>query len=164
MKKMTLLVDTREKKPWKIKGFYSKRLKLDTGDYTIEGYEKIIRIERKASIAELHLNLIGHWDAFLASTKRLSKFPIHFLIITDTFSALQRQNRFSVVSPKVYLSRFNRLMLETGVTPLFIGKTRHGTEYVGSLLTKSVELWKASKTGSQVKKMKRFKKKMGIGD
>ncbi len=43
-----IVVDTREQKPYK---FYSQdviRRKLDTGDYSVDGYENIIAVERKS--------------------------------------------------------------------------------------------------------------------
>lgn len=43
---MKIVVDTREKNPIPFKEMINK--KLDVGDYSIEGYEKLISIERKS--------------------------------------------------------------------------------------------------------------------
>lgn len=56
----TVLVDTREKQPWE---FLSSSIlgrefvKLDSGDYTVDGLEDILAIERKRDVAELANNV-----------------------------------------------------------------------------------------------------------
>ncbi len=56
----TVLIDTREKQPW---DFLSSDVlgrefvKLDAGDYTIDGLEDVLAIERKRHVAELATNV-----------------------------------------------------------------------------------------------------------
>jgi len=161
-KEPVLVVDTREQHPWCPPGMLMVSRALKVGDYSLVGYEDIIRVERKASIMELQLNLVRHWDQFIKNMSLLAKFPIHFLIITDSFVRLFRYNKYSNVRPEVFRSRLNRLMLETGIIPLFIGKTQHAESYVRDLLFKSVEVWLASKTPSQQKKLEKFRTKLGL--
>lgn len=61
---MKVLIDTREKKPFDIAmaSFDGVDVditvqKLDCGDYSLEGLEHIVRIERKATTGEIYLNL-----------------------------------------------------------------------------------------------------------
>ena len=45
-----VLVDSREKNSWELNSSRvsaTEKIKLDTGDYTIDGYEDILCIERK---------------------------------------------------------------------------------------------------------------------
>lgn len=46
---MKILIDTREQKPWSFSSeIETERRKLDTGDYSVEGYETRVCIERKS--------------------------------------------------------------------------------------------------------------------
>jgi len=53
---------------------------LETGDYTIAGYEDILTIERKADFSELWVNYMNK-DRFDDECARLSMFKYAFLII-----------------------------------------------------------------------------------
>lgn len=53
----TIIIDTREQIPWEFGYHNTAKQKLDTGDYSIEGFESIIAIERKKSVSELATNL-----------------------------------------------------------------------------------------------------------
>lgn len=44
---MEIVVDTREQKPFPLKGLPTKVIKVDNGDYTIAGLEHLIAFERK---------------------------------------------------------------------------------------------------------------------
>ena len=67
-KTFTIIQDTREKKPWTFSATGSVRdvkvVKLDTGDYSIEGMEDSFMIERKSSVDELFMNLGVQWKRF----------------------------------------------------------------------------------------------------
>lgn len=43
-----ILVDTHEKKPFRLEGFKQKRLSIEHGDYSLFGYKSLIRVERKS--------------------------------------------------------------------------------------------------------------------
>ena len=61
MSKYTVIQDTREQDGWffspydKCEGM--ERSTMLTGDYTLKGYEDVVCIERKASVAEIAMNL-----------------------------------------------------------------------------------------------------------
>lgn len=44
---LTVIIDTREQRPYDLTPFPSKRFCLPTGDYSVEGYETILTLERK---------------------------------------------------------------------------------------------------------------------
>ena len=55
--------------------------KLDTGDYTIEGLEDKICIERKASVEEIAVNLGQKKYAFMEEINRMAPYKHKFLIL-----------------------------------------------------------------------------------
>jgi ERCC4-type nuclease len=78
---MKILIDTREKQPWKfhhpdVQGTEAK--KLDTGDYSIEGLEDSVCIERKKSVPELATCVTS--ARFTRELERMSTYSYRYLI------------------------------------------------------------------------------------
>lgn len=75
----TIIVDTREQIPWEFGHHTTSKKKLDTGDYSIEGMENILAIERKMSVSEIATNITE--NRFKNVLERLSKIPHSYLIM-----------------------------------------------------------------------------------
>lgn len=75
----TIIVDTREQQPWSFDHYAKSHKKLDTGDYSIEGLEHILTIERKKSSSEFATNIIE--SRFKDVVMRLSQFKYSFLLL-----------------------------------------------------------------------------------
>ena len=81
--KFTVIRDTREQNGWFFKesdycsGMVDR--KLDTGDYSIEGLEDILCIERKASTAEIANNFVD--KRFDRELERMTDFEFRFLLL-----------------------------------------------------------------------------------
>lgn len=74
----TIIIDTREQKPWSFEHHAKANHKLDTGDYSIEGLENIVAIERKRNVAEFANNITE--KRFVDVVERLSKIPYSFIL------------------------------------------------------------------------------------
>jgi ERCC4-type nuclease len=78
-----VLIDTKEKIPWNLAGMECVKsvahCHLETGDYTIEGLEHVLCIERKKSVAELAKNITE--DRFKRELERMQKFPYKFILL-----------------------------------------------------------------------------------
>ena len=81
----TVIRDTREQE-----GYYFSEFntcagmvdrKLDTGDYSIDGLEDKICIERKGCVEELAQNLGSKKQTFLREIERMQDFPHKFIIL-----------------------------------------------------------------------------------
>ncbi len=79
---ITILQDTREKQPWDFTffGLQQKVKGLKTGDYTVEGHESEIFIERKRSTGELAQNFGSKSKAFFKELERAKPFKHKYLI------------------------------------------------------------------------------------
>jgi ERCC4-type nuclease len=75
----TIIVDTREQQPWHFKNYATANHKLDTGDYSVEGLEKIVTIERKKSVNEFANNIVE--KRFKDWTSRLSEVEFPFVLL-----------------------------------------------------------------------------------
>lgn len=75
----TIIIDTREQQPWSFDNYTKAHKKLDTGDYSIEGLENILTIERKKSSSEFATNIVE--SRFKDVIMRLSQFKYSFLLL-----------------------------------------------------------------------------------
>jgi hypothetical protein len=87
---MIILQDNKERMPWDLT-FYDeveeqKVVHLKTGDYSVEGLENIVAIERKRTTAEISLNVGQKYKAFSKEFERLEVFEYKFLICEFTVS------------------------------------------------------------------------------
>jgi ERCC4-type nuclease len=74
-----VIVDTREQKPWLFEHQAKANHKLDTGDYSIEGLESILAIERKRNVAEVANNITE--KRFKDVVDRLSKIKHSYILL-----------------------------------------------------------------------------------
>ncbi len=84
MKKLiNIIVDTREKAPhaWTFSRFRNVKTtsqKLDTGDYSIVGFEDTLCVERKKSVSEIAQNVTQ--ERFDRVLERMSEIPHSYLL------------------------------------------------------------------------------------
>lgn len=82
---MKIIIDTREKRCLDF-GIYDVEIihrKLDAGDYSLEGYEDILAIERKASTGELNRNVNesnSRLKQFEAELDKMSSMKYKYII------------------------------------------------------------------------------------
>jgi ERCC4-type nuclease len=78
-----VIVDTREQQPWSVGTSSDVEdiivRKLDTGDYSIEGLEDKLCIERKKSVSELATNVSE--KRFWAEMERMAKYKWRYLVL-----------------------------------------------------------------------------------
>lgn len=75
----TVIIDTREQLPWEFGLHITAKKKLDTGDYSIEGLENILAIERKKSVSEIANNITE--SRFKDVLNRLGAIPHSFMLL-----------------------------------------------------------------------------------
>lgn len=78
----TIIVDTREQIPWEFGLHTTSRQKLDTGDYSIQGLEDKLVIERKRSVGEIANNITE--SRFKDVLNRMSLIPHKFMLMEFT--------------------------------------------------------------------------------
>lgn len=132
--KPLVICDTREKHPFDFEEDEAfagvTHRKLDTGDYSIEGLESILIIERKASANELLSNFLTNKERFYATLERMKGIKHKFLIVEQTceniFNPLSYhiRGRFakSSMPPAIVFENLIKVMTEYGVHVIFAGK------------------------------------------
>jgi ERCC4-type nuclease len=112
MDELKIIIDTREQKPWEFPGHTTAVQKLDTGDYSVEGLENILCIERKQNTSEFAKNIVEkRYDDW---TERMSKFKYKFLLLEFSLSDVYSFPRNSGI-PKYLLNK-------TKISPKFLIK------------------------------------------
>ena len=134
--KPVLIVDTREKQPWcfDTDDAFSDIIyqKLDGGDYSIQGMEHLITIERKATVDELYMNFTKDKKRIAAEFERLKDHRFKIVVIEESCEDVMNPNKYYVNkkkinrrSPKmpvaVVVSNLTKLMLEQNVQVIFGG-------------------------------------------
>ena len=160
----TLIVDSREKKPWNFDSdpeFASILVqKLEVGDYSILGLEKEICIERKLSADELYVNFSTkeHRERFRREMERFRDVTHRFIIIEEELSSVldprsyyvnkSGRNKKSEKMPiAVIMRELMHFMLHYGVHVVFAGG--QGQKLARSLL---LQVYKESDVTSIVDK------------
>ncbi len=127
---VTILYDDRERKPWKIYSlmFKFKRTRLKCGDYTIEGFEDIVAIEKKSGILELISNLSGKdRPRFKRFLEKLSKYPIKCIVIEDSLSHIEAAFRScprTHLTPASIYYWLSVITIHYQIPILFVGKNK----------------------------------------
>lgn len=144
-----VIKDTREQKGW----FFTDptlscssltNAKLDTGDYTIKGYEQKIIVERKGSVSEVANNLSE--DRFFRELDRLESFAHPFIIMEFTLDEFMRfphgampanKARFCKITPQFLLMKLNEIQFNYKTKLLFCG--RSGEKMAASLFKRAIK-------------------------
>jgi ERCC4-type nuclease len=132
----TIIVDTREKKPWKFAWAISHGQiagtildKVDAGDYTIKEVPNLIAVERKQDVSELYGNLVGteKYERFIREMERLKQFKYRFIVVEDHWESLWSPSAFKFASRNkkwagyMVMSHLFNIMADYGVHILFAG-------------------------------------------
>jgi hypothetical protein len=135
---ITIVRDTREQKGWdfpeeekqagKIRVAGTVTATLDAGDYTIKGYEDLVRIERKYGFCELFGNMVPKEAElrFEREMEKLRNIPHKYIIIEtslsdDILGLSVPQMRFGMPANRL-LKWLMEISIEYGVMPIFAGE------------------------------------------
>jgi hypothetical protein len=140
----TIIIDTREQQPWSFEHYTTASRKLDTGDYSIEGLEDIVCIERKKSVSEVANNLTE--SRFVDVVDRMSRFKYAFLLLEFDLaqvlsypigSNLPRRLWDKIkISPAFIVKHILELQLNHNIKVLFCGSSSDAEQMAEYILKK----------------------------
>ncbi len=140
-----IIRDDREKNPWD-QGFFGSEFtvttqRLRTGDYTIEGMEEFVAVEKKASWEEIASD-VGrktYRAGFIKSLRRLGKFPVRCMIICDDISKVRRAQFYrSQITSGTIVNWLINITMEYGIPLYCIGKNITDHKYFVTTLFKKI--------------------------
>ena len=125
--------------------------KLDTGDYSIEGLEDKVCIERKGRISELAINLGKDKHRFMREIKRMKEFPFKFLVLEFSLedvmsfpegSDIPDENWNSLkITNKYMLKMLIEFQMYDDIHVIFCGSKKNAKLVVSSILKRVNEYY-----------------------
>lgn len=127
-----ILIDSREQKPYQIPG---QMVALDTGDYSLEGYEDQIAIERKTR--NDMLGCIGQErERFTRELERLSDFDLAVIILECNFEDMLNLPDWSELQQAHVFGSILSWIPKYDVVFFFAGDRRTGQRATKKILEK----------------------------
>lgn len=118
-----LIVDTREKRPWVFSPIVTtRRAKLESGDYSIEGFEDRVAVERKTK-DDFVSSICSGRSRFNRELRRLQAFEFAAVIVEAELPDLLSGNYTSGMSARAVLATTAAITVERGI-PVFFASHR----------------------------------------
>lgn len=136
---MTVVIDSREQCPWLFHGYGVETVRegLPSGDYSVEGYQDRIALERK-SLDDLVGSFSAGRDRFEREMVRLSALEFSAVIVEASAEDVVRHRYKSRMHPNAVLQTCFSWTVRHGIPFLFCGSRRHAEYVCHGLLQKFV--------------------------
>ena len=145
--KLRVLVDTREQLPLEFnpERVVAVRATLATGDYSLEGYQDAVSIERK-SVPDLVQCLTWERERFWRELERLRAMPFAAVLVEGDWRDLVAHKFQSQASTQSIVASV--MAIQTRFCPvMFASDHRHAALYVEQLLSRWLRDLQANATG-----------------
>jgi len=140
-----ILIDTREQKAWEFPRHSTANIKLDTGDYSLAGFQDKLCIERKKSVSEIASNITE--KRFVNELERMAEFKYRFMIfefsLTDVLiypegsEIPQHKRKYIRISPNFILKKLSEYMVNYNINIIF-GDTPKNAEKAAMAIMRRV--------------------------
>lgn len=147
--KPVVLVDTREQEPLRLSRFAnwiaSERVAtLETGDYSIEGMESLVCLERK-SLSDLVGTLMHGRQRFFRELERMQAFRHRAILVEATYDDVKSPYTFAAgiqAHPNGVAGSLDALEIKFGVPVIYTSQSRElAEEKAASWLSKIFTYW-----------------------
>jgi ERCC4-type nuclease len=139
-----IIVDTREQQPWDFPHHAIANRKLDTGDYSIEGLENMVCIERKKSASEFANNIVESRFADVISRLEnikyaflLMEFDLEDLLIYPIGSSVPKKMWDKIkITPAFLIKNILELQINHNIIVYFCGDSSNAQKMAEYILKK----------------------------
>ena len=149
--KPVVLVDSREREPFPLHANHpnwiagERRVALKTGDYTVEGMESLLCLERK-SLPDLVACTVTYRRRFLAVCGRLARFQWKAILVEATLEDVKGGfdvfDILSEVHPNAVCGMLDAIEAKFGIPVIYTSSARDlATERAASWLSKHFTYW-----------------------
>ncbi|MFH0962725.1 MAG: ERCC4 domain-containing protein [Planctomycetota bacterium] len=149
--KPVVLVDSREREPFPLRANHpnwiaaERRAALKTGDYTVEGMETLLSLERK-NLPDLVACTVTYRKRFLAACGRLARFRWKAILVEATYedikSGFEPFGIPSEVHPNAVCGTLDAIEAKFGIPVIYTSTIRDlATERAASWLSKHFTYW-----------------------
>ncbi|HZW84204.1 MAG TPA: ERCC4 domain-containing protein [Candidatus Deferrimicrobium sp.] len=151
--KPVVLVDTREQHPFDFDRFPNwiasqKKRKLSVGDYSVEGMEDILTIERK-SLPDLITTLMQNRPRFFRLCERMTKYKWRALFIGATYEDVKSfYGEYTLAHPNAVSGTLDALEAKFGIPVVYTSRYQElAEEKAASWLSKHFTYWYLESNG-----------------
>ena len=131
---ITIVIDTREKRPLKFNKAKTVSGTLGEGDYSLLGHEKEISIERK-SLSDLLGSLGNSRKRFFQEILRLEKYSFAAIVVETDLSTIKKGNWvYGGIHPNSVIGSLQAISVRYGIQVFFCGNPKLTANYVEGLL------------------------------
>jgi DNA excision repair protein ERCC-4 len=131
----TAIVDTREQLPLELAPLPVVRACLPAGDYSIEGMEERVAIERK-TMGDLVSTLTYGRERFERELDRLATYERALILVEGDLSEIVEARYRSQVPPQCLVGSFASFFARWGIATVFAGNRRNAQIMARAFLTK----------------------------
>ena len=153
--KPTILIDTREQTPFSFERFPNwiageERRTLRVGDYSIEGMEKLLILERK-SLSDLITTLMQNRSRFFEMCEKMTKFRWRALIVEASYEEIKTvypKELQTMAHPNAVSGSLDALEAKFGIPVIYSSTYRPlAEEKAASWLSKHFTYWHLEQVG-----------------
>lgn len=153
--KPIVIVDTREQTPFEFTNHRNwiagiKRHKLAAGDYSVEGMERLLALERK-SLTDLITTLMQHRATFFKSCERLSRYRWRALLVEANYEDIKSpydEELWTGAHPNAIAGSLDALEARYRIPVIYTSRHRIlAEEKAASWLSKHFTYWYLEKKG-----------------
>jgi len=130
---ITIITDSREKNPYMFKDSVTR--KLDTGDYSIVGYEYQICVERKTK-SDAYGTIGKGRTRFIKELQRMAEFEYSAIVIESSLSHFLQPPDFSRLNPTSAIMSLVSWSIRYGVHVYFADNREMAKKLTKSILEK----------------------------
>ncbi len=150
--KPTVLVDTREQTPFPLVQFHpnwiggEQRVALDAGDYSVEGMQDLLSLERKSLSDAISSTMAGR-ARFIRSCAKLADYRWKAILIEATYEDMKTAYAFdedlmTEAHPNAVCGTLDAIEAKFGIPILYTSRHRVlATEKAASWLSKHFTYW-----------------------
>lgn len=129
-----IIIDTREQKPYECPFPYVVKT-LETGDYSLEGYEDWVTVERKSK-SDLYHSLGADRDRFMAECQRMAPLEYAALVIESDLPGLLTPPPHTEMNPKAVISSLVAWSIRYNLHVFFAGDRLYAAALTWQILGK----------------------------
>lgn len=155
--KPVVIVDTREQMPFEFTNHRNwiegtKRRKLQAGDYSMEGMEKLLALERK-SLTDLITTLMHTRATFFKSCERLAGYRWRALLVEASYEDIKspyEEELYTLAHPNAISGSLDALEAKFQMPVIFTSRDRAlAEEKAASWLSKHFTYWYLEENGME---------------
>lgn len=140
MSKPVLIIDTREQLPYQFKAFedqfeHTIRGTLKAGDYSLEGYQGRIAVERK-SLGDLVNTIVHGRERFKRELTKLSAMDYAAIVVEASLKEVSSPYSFSQAKPQSVVGSLQSFSLLYGVHIVFANDRHNAESWIANTLLK----------------------------